>query len=140
MNFAIDGIPFIYNGNEIADSGRHSFFANRFYGGYYGIDWSRANDGVARRRMEVINKLVSLKRGERALYEGEVIWNEVENDDKIVSFTRAAQGERVTLFANVSKESALCRGVEGRVLIERGAKLGESLCLEPYGYVIIKES
>ena len=140
INFAIDGIPFIYNGNEIADSGRHSFFANRFYGGYYGIDWSRANDGVARRRMEVVNKLVSLKRGERALYEGEVIWNEVENDDKIVSFTRAAQDERVTLFANVSKESALCRGVVGKVLIERGAKLGESLCLEPYGYVIIKES
>ena len=70
----------------------------------------------------------------------EVVWNEVENSDKIVSFTRVAGGERVTFYANVSKEAAACSAAEGRVLIERGAKLGDSLCLEPYGYVIIKES
>ena len=140
INFAIDGVPFIYNGNEIADCVRHSFFANRFYGGYIGIDWSRAEDDTAKRRMAVISQLVSLKRSEKALYEGVVEWNETENSDKIVSFSRVAGDEKVTLYANVSKESTECAIEIGKTIMASGATIdGKKLCLAPYGYAIIKK-
>lgn len=32
LNFAIDGIPFLYNGNEFADAAPHSIYANREFG------------------------------------------------------------------------------------------------------------
>ena len=139
INFAIDGVPFIYNGNEIADAGRHSFFANRFHGGYFGIDWSRADDETARRRMAVLKELTALKRSEVALYEGEVVWNEPENGDKTVSFSRVAEGERITLYANVSKEATECGAENGTTLISRGAEFKDGkIHLEPYGYAVVK--
>jgi len=138
INFAIDGVPFIYNGNEIADCGRHSFFSNRFYGGYIGIDWSRAEDETANRRMSVLRGLVELKRSEKALYEGAVEWNVTENDDKIVSFTRVADGEKVALYANVSKEPTECAAPYGKPLMSSGANIEDGkLYLAPYGYAIV---
>ena len=140
INFAIDGVPFIYNGNEIADFGRHSFFANRFHGGYMGIDWSRAEDETAKRRMGVVNQLVALKRSEKALYEGEVEWNTTEAPEKITSFSRVADGEKVALYANISKETAECYAEDGNILMSSGAELEKGrLSLAPYGYVIIKK-
>ena len=127
INFMIDGVPFIYNGNEIADCGRHSFFANRFYGGYYGIDWSRAEDETAKQRMAKVRELAELKRKCRPLYEGKVVWNETEYKEKIVSFSRVAGNEKITLYANVSKES-----VE---FVHDGRKIS----LEPYGYSIVND-
>lgn len=139
INFAIDGVPFIYNGNEIADCGRHSFFANRFHGGYIGIDWSRAEDETAKRRMAVLKELVALKRSEAALYEGEVVWNEPENGDKIVSFSRVSGDGKITLYANISKEPAECKAADGKVLMSSGAEIRDGkLCLSPYGYIIVK--
>lgn len=140
INFAINGVPFIYNGNELADSGRHCFFSNRFHGGYHGIDWSRADSEGARRRMAVVRSLVALKRSEPALYEGSVEWNETENSGRIVSFSRVVGGERITLCANVSRESAECAAPAGRALASsRVAADGARLCFEPYGYILIKE-
>ena len=139
INFTIDGVPFIYNGNEIADSGRHSFFANRFHGGYFGIDWSRAEDETARRRMAVLKKLTALKKSENVLCEGAVEWNEPENSDKIVSFSRVAEGERITLYANVSKKAAECGAESGTTLISRGAEFKDGkIHLAPYGYAVVK--
>ena len=125
INFLIDGVPFIYNGNEIADSGRHSFFANRFYGGYIGIDWSRAKDKVAKQRMAKLRQLVALKRKYKALYEGDVVWNETDHPEKIVSFSRVCGNEKITLYANVTKESVEFVHDERKI------------SLDPYGYVII---
>ena len=140
VNFAIDGIPFIYNGNEIADTGRHSFFANRFHGGYYGVDWSRADDEAAMRRMAVVKRLVELKRSEKALFDGAVEWNNTEIPEKIVSFSRIADEDKITFIGNFSKETAVCAAIAGEMLISSGAEIsGESLTLAPYGYAIIKK-
>jgi glycosidase len=126
INFLIDGVPFIYNGNEIADSGRHSFFANRFPGGYLGIDWSAVNSPEAQRRMAKLRELVALKRESRALYEGEVVWNETDSPEKIVCFSRVAGDEKVTLYANVTKEAV------------EFSHNGREISLPPYGYEITK--
>ena len=39
--FTLDGVPMVYNGQEIADTAPHSIWSNRFHG-KWGIDWSRA--------------------------------------------------------------------------------------------------
>ncbi len=139
INFVIDGIPFIYCGNELADCGRHSFFANRFHGGYFGIDWSRANDETAKRRMEIVRALVELKRSKKPLFDGKVEWNITEMPEKICSFSRVADGEKITLYANVSKENAECVAKSGKWLMSSGVSAeGDKLCLAPYGYVIVE--
>ena len=140
LNFTIDGVPYIYNGNELADCGRHSFFCNRFHGGYFGIDWSRADDEVAKRRMELLCRLVELKRSERALFDGKVEWNDTEIPEKICSFSRIADIEKVTFIGNFSKEAVECAYEDGKVLLSSGAETKDGrLTLAPYGYMIIKK-
>ena len=140
LNFAIDGVPFIYNGNELADCCRHSFFSNRFTGGYFGVDWSRTECGEAKQRMSALNKLVELKRSEKALYEGEVEWLDTKAPEKITAFARKAGDESIIFVGNFSKESTECDAVTGRVLASNGIEIkGEGMVLAPYGYAIIKK-
>ena len=89
--------------------------------------------------MAVVRRLVELKRSEKALYEGAVEWNEPENGDKIVSFSRVAGDEKVTLYANVSKENTECAAPHGKLLMSNGANIEDGkLCIAPYGYVVVK--
>ena len=67
LNFTIDGIPFIYNGEEIADNSHHCIFANRDHGKNLVIDWSLALSDIGENRLEFTKSLTSLRRNNIAL-------------------------------------------------------------------------
>lgn len=107
LNFAVDGVPFIYNGNEIADCAPHNIFANRRFGRLF-IDWSKALAEDGKKRMELVRKLVSMKADSPALYRGKTVWLENSAPDRAVSFARIDDVFGQTLFcaANTKPEPA----------------------------------
>ena len=139
INFMLDGVPFLYSGNEIADHGRHSFFANRFTSAYLGVDWSMASTEEGKRRMQCVKHLISLKKREPSLSEGSVLWRETEMPDHILSFSRVLDKECITVVANLSGTRAECTAVVGESLMSSGVREEAGrLYLSAFGYAILK--
>ena len=149
LNFAVDGVPFIYNGNEIADCAPHNIFANREFGRLF-IDWSKALTREGKARMGLVRKLVSMKRELPALYRGKTVWLKNSAPDRAVSFARidGVSGQRLFCVANAKPEPAefsaafdapegfeekLSSGAEWEF---SGGKLRARLA--PYGYAMLE--
>ena len=103
--FLLDGVPMLYNGQEIADARPHSIWGNRDHGGWC-IDWSRADDAVARERRALVARLAGLRHAHPALFDAPVVWHAVPEPEKAYAFTRPLpDGATFTLAVNVSADS-----------------------------------
>ena len=150
LNFTIDGIPFIYNGEEIADNSHHCIFANRDHGKNLVIDWSLALSEVGENRLEFTKSLTTLRHGNIALQEGETIWLDNDRPEAVVSFLRTAEEQTVLTVVNTTDEplavavktecgnidlwdELLASGVAWRRLPDGTARFD----LLPYGYAVL---
>lgn len=86
--FTIDGIPFVYNGQEIADDTRHSIYANRFVSHSLCINWSKLLTAEGQARLEFFKKLTELRHEADILSEGETVFVNNTAPDEVVSFLR----------------------------------------------------
>ena len=103
--FLLDGVPMLYNGQEIADSAPHSIYSNRDHGGWH-IDWSKADEPQAVERRALVKRLVALRHENPGLFDAPVTWLETGSSDHVFAFRRELPGYPLTLAVNVSKESA----------------------------------
>ena len=150
LNFTIDGIPFIYNGEEIADNSHHCIFANRDHGKNLVIDWSLALSEVGENRLEFTKSLTTLRHGNIALQEGETVWLDNDRPEAVVSFLRTAEEQTVLTVVNTTDEpltvavktecgnidlwdELLVSGVAWRRLPDGMARFD----LLPYGYAVL---
>jgi glycosidase len=99
VNFTLDGVPFLYNGQEIGDASPHSIFAR------WPVRWEAACLPKPKATREFYQRLCQLRRTERALSEGEVVWLDNDQPEAVVSFLRRAGGEEVVSVANLSNRS-----------------------------------
>ncbi len=90
--FALDGVPLVYNGQEIADANRHSFFGHR------GIDWSRSGDACARERLSLVRRLTRFRREHAVLRRGTLRWLDNDRPETVLSFVREMTGEESVRF------------------------------------------
>ena len=135
LNFMIDGIPFLYNGEEIGDASRHSIY------GRFPIDWAKgsAPEGKAKRRW--IQELCAFRKAREVLAGGRVEWLENNHSDSVLAFRRALGDQAVTMVLNAQKKP-----IEAQVAGFRAGKTcfsqnllsveGESLKLGPYGFLV----
>ncbi|MBR5078284.1 MAG: hypothetical protein IKX30_06025 [Victivallales bacterium] len=150
LNFTIDGIPFIYNGEEIADNSHHCIFANRDHGKNLVIDWSLALSDIGENRLEFTKSLTTLRHGNIALQEGETVWLDNDRPEAVVSFLRTAEEQTVLTVVNTTDEplavavktecgnidlwdELLASGVAWRRLPDGTARFD----LLPYGYAVL---
>jgi len=120
--FALDGIPLVYNGQEICDASRHSIFSTS---GAACIDWNRAGEDYAVRRSGLLREWARMRRERSCLVDGAVVWIENNHPDKVLSFKRSdGKSEDVVFVANFS-------GKKVDVRLEDGTKYK----LAPWGYV-----
>ena len=104
-SFLLDGIPMLYNGQEIADASPHSIWANRDHGKWC-IDWSRANDEVAIARRTLVRRLASLRHAHHDLFDAPVVWHPVHVPEKAFAFSRPLpDGTTFTLAVNISRDT-----------------------------------
>jgi uncharacterized Ntn-hydrolase superfamily protein len=93
LNFTLDGIPFVYNGQEAG--ARNATSHNTLTP----IDWT-----LERRPqpMGLYRRLIELRKREPALAAGEVEWVENSEPDSVVSYIRRTGGDEILVAANAS--------------------------------------
>ena len=125
--FLLDGIPMLYNGQEIADASPHSIYANRDHGKWC-VDWSRAGDKAAVERRALVRRLTALRHAHPDLFDAPVVWHAVPEPDKAYAFSRPLpDGTTFTLAVNISCEPVSFALPGGKVVSLRphGFYLGE---------------
>ena len=135
--FMADGIPFLYAGNEFADSHEQCMFANRFYNRGYGTDWSRLAQPEGQRRLQLIRDLIRLRRATPAVLCGDFCWLSEERNN--LHFVREWEGKTVTVFINFG--SPITVRTKGKVFLSsvfNTQNCGEYL-VEQYGFIVAEE-
>lgn len=102
--FSLDGTPFIYNGQEIADSMPHSIYANRYHGKGMTVDWSRALSLDGGKRMKLIRELIRIRHLSPALSQGILKWLKNSCPDSVLSFQRIQDTAEAFAFFNFSPD------------------------------------
>ena len=95
FSFAIDGIPFLFNGQEIAHDKRVSLFGHKDCW----IDWTK--DGateVAKDRTEKIKAWAKMRKEQKALAYGSTEWIDNDKPAEVLSFKRTLEGANDVLF------------------------------------------
>ena len=144
LNFAIDGIPFVYNGNEIANDAYLSMFSSKEHGRYF-VAWENALAENGKRRLALIKKLSDMRHEYSALSEGKTLWLDTSAPESVAVFVREAKGQKLLVAVNVKNSAAeaeISSEIEvGRELLSYGAKVektakGLKISLSPYGYAV----
>lgn len=98
--FTLDGVPFLYNGQEVADAARHSIF------GKLPIDWANGETAAGKARFAFVRKLCAMRRTEQALTQGELMWLDSDAPQTVLSFVRSKGHEEIVSVINLSKQPA----------------------------------
>lgn len=144
INFTLDGVPMLYNGQEIGDTAPQSIYAR------WPVGWAAACLPKPRAKYEFHQRLCQLRRDEPALGKGDVAWLDNDQPDAVVSFLRRHGDAEILTVASLSN-----RKIEARVtlpttgqmafqpLLMNMAKVGaegRSFELGPFGYFVGKRS
>ena len=119
INFTIDGVPLVYNGQEIGDTSLQSIFAR------WPVCWAAACLPKAADKYAFTKKLCDLRRTDATLAEGQTIWLDNDRPDAVVSFLRRTQAGEILSVVNLSN-----RKVKVRVSLPDSVKAayGSLLC------------
>lgn len=96
INFTLDGVPLLYNGQEIGDTSTQSIYAR------WAVRWEAACLPKAKKEFAFHQKLCQLRRTEPALTGGEVVWLDNDQPGAVLSFLRRASGGEIITVANLS--------------------------------------
>lgn len=109
VNFTLDGVPLLYNGQEIGDTSPQSIYAR------WPVGWAASCLPKPAAKLAFHKELCRLRRGEAALHRGEVVWLENDQPDAVLSFLRRAGGEEILVVASLSN-----RKVRVGVVLQEG--------------------
>jgi glycosidase len=105
LDFTLDGIPFLYNGEEIGDTTAPHQQA------HVPIRWemyhptAQRHSGLERvqnARMQFYKRLITMRKEHAALTDGDLIWVENNNPNSVVSFIRRKGAEEILVMLNLS--------------------------------------
>jgi len=136
--FTLDGVPFLYNGQEVADIARHSIF------GKAPIDWANGKAEAGKARFAFCQKLCALRKSEKALTQGDVTWLDNDAPEAVLSFVRTIGDENVLTVINLTgnpvKVSVKGAGSAFKPLQSRGVRNDAQnvYSLEAYGFFVGK--
>ena len=145
LTFMRRGVPFIYNGNEIADRAENSMLGavEDVTRAWRCVDWSRALQADGQRRLALIRRLAELRHTVRALQDGNQEWLETSAPDSVIAFARRMEdGSAVCVYGNVKGEPVefnLPPDADGRELLGYSVtRKGGTVRLGPWGYLALE--
>ena len=107
--FTLDGVPMVYNGQEIADTAPHSIWSNRTHG-KWGIDWSRAFTRDGEHRLALVKALARLRHDNPALFDAPTEFLETDHPDEVYAFRRPlSDGQAFVTAVNISAREVTVR-------------------------------
>jgi len=137
--YTLDGVPMLYNGQEVADISRNSLYAK------WPVDWSAAEKPTGKARFALCQKLSALRKAEKALTKGQVIWLDNDASEAVLSFVRAFGDEQVLTAVNLTgrpvKVTLKGSVAVGKPLLSEGVNgdVQSGLTLAAYGYFVGKK-
>lgn len=131
----VKGLFFLYNGNEFADSTRHSIYYNRFCeGDSLTVDRSKAETEAGKRRRKLVKKLIQIRHENEAL-SGSISFDHAS--DGLLAFTRKNGNAEIRVLVNVSlSKAAIPEGFSPKgktVLLSEGTSADG---IAGYGYIV----
>ena len=144
INFTIDGVPLLYNGQEIGDTSLQSIFAR------WPVCWAAACLPKAAAKYAFYKKLCDLRRNDATLTEGQTIWLENDQSDDVVAFLRRTPRGEILSVVNLSRHKVKVRvtlpdgdkATYGSLLSDRATLVaspgGAVLELGSFGYFVGK--
>ena len=101
LNFTLDGIPFLYNGQEVNDPGPTAWRR------VVPISWPQASsdDDSSSAVTAVYRDLFHLRTSEPAISSGSVRWINNSEPGSVVSFLRSSQNDEVLVIVNLSNRA-----------------------------------
>jgi glycosidase len=96
LNFTLDGVPFLYNGQEIGDTTPNDIMSHA------PIRWDVGTFSAIAPKIRLYKRLFELRRRERALTSGELIWTGNSDQNSVVSYVRKKGGEAILIAVNLS--------------------------------------
>lgn len=103
LDFTLDGIPFLYNGQEIADSVPTHWLTSA------PIEWPGHNDrndkAIATETLAKYRRLFAIRSKYAALTSGELIWINNSQPDSVLSFLRKLGEEEILVILNLSNRN-----------------------------------
>ena len=162
--FALDGIPMLFTGNELADADeRHNMF------GRTPMDWSQLEREPGKSRHAFVKRLAEIRRTHPAFTSVNGVdgltWLDTTAPEKVSAFVRRGKGETVLVVQNWTAEETSCevsfdvpdnavlsyiaiegvdRNVRGTIaakplLAKSATQTGtRSYALGPYGFTIVE--
>ena len=117
LTFLRRGLPLVFNGNEIADNARNSFFAPVEHPAraYKTVDWSRALQGDGQKRLALIRRLAKMRHEDPIWSEGTMEWVTDGEANGIVAFTRTLGARKMLVAANLTARPADGGAVIGKL-------------------------
>ncbi len=103
LDFTLDGVPFLYNGQEIADCTPTHWLTSA------PIGWPPAGDRNDRRVQEETlaqyKKLFAIRNQSPTLQSGNLIWINNTEPDKVLSFLRKKSADEILVVLNLSNRN-----------------------------------
>jgi len=134
--FTLDGMPFLYNGQEVADVAPHCIYKRM------SVDWRSGDTPAGQARRAFVRKLCALRHAEAALADGDQVWLDTDAPDALLAFTRTLGAERILVIVNAKPTvaaAALPDAARYTPLLASGADVaGGTATLAPYGFFIGK--
>jgi glycosidase len=96
VHFTLDGVPMLYNGQEIGDTSHQSIYAR------WPVKWEAACLPKSKAKFAFHQKLCQLRCAAPALTSGEVVWLDNDQPDAVLSFLRRAGSEEIVTVASLS--------------------------------------
>lgn len=97
LNFTIDGIPFIYNGQEIGDATPQDLFAY-----WPKIRWEAKTLPAQKEQINWYKKLIQMRKKEPVFVNGETIWLENDRPESVLAFKRQNASTSIISVINFS--------------------------------------
>ncbi len=145
LNFTIDGVPFIYNGNEFADDQPFSMFTDNTHGRFF-VGWENLATKEGWARMNLIRKLIKIRKANETLWNGDTKWLDSCKPESVAVFAREANGKKTLVAVNTRNAHIdTCVAVPeklGSELLSYGCSYGKArgvlkMKMKPYGYLVL---
>lgn len=148
INHTIDGVPFVFNGYEVASTCAACMFASRLSKGENAIEWSNLLLPEGKYRLAWMKRLNELHHQQEPIWKGSLRFPETTREKELFAFVREYEGKRLLTVANVSSQPVCAEvSIESagmKELLAAGAAYrqeGPALCLTigPKGYLVLAD-
>ena len=139
--YTMRGVPFLYNGCEVADARAHSIWANRFHAANMTIEWENALTEKGAKRIQLIKELNALRKSIPALScRGDVAFYDCGNEN-VLSYVRTLGDERFLICLNLKPEPQAVRLPDTlSPLYAKGAeRTNGAWNFAPFAYALFKQ-